>query len=423
MTMEKRAELSPRLQGVAEMIPEGARLADVGTDHAYLPAWLLQNGRIPSAIASDVREGPLSRARATARACGCFERMSFRLCDGLSGIAPEEVDALVIAGMGGETIANILEAAPWVKEKDFPIILQPMSTQAELRGWLWRNGFLCLREKTVFEGETLYSIILARQGGAVPMTPAEIAEDVYACWKAGAAIAHLHMRDDEGHGTMDKEKFRKTVELLRANHPDCDIILNMTTSGDIHADDTTRQIHLKELRPEMGSYDCGSMNWLHTSLFLNPPAFLEELGKNMQEWGVKPEIEAFDPGMIANAAYYLKKGVLKAPLHFQFCMGCANGIPGSLKNLIFMKETMESLCPGSTWSCFGVGHCALEMLYGAVALGGHIRVGMEDNVMYAKGVLAESNVQFVERARRVIEEYGKQVATPAEAREILSLGK
>ncbi len=127
---------------------------------------------------------------------------------------------------------------------------------------------------------------------------------------------------------------------------------------------------------------------------------------------MKPEIEAFDPGMIANAAYYLKKGVLKAPLHFQFCMGCANGIPGSLKNLIFMKETMESLCPGSTWSCFGVGHCALEMLYGAVALGGHIRVGMEDNVMYAKGVLAESNVQFVERARRVIEEYGKQVATP-----------
>ena len=260
-----------------------------------------------------------------------------------------------------------------------------------------------LKNKTIITVATTGAWPTKANNPNVPMTPEEISEDVYACWKAGAAIAHLHMRDDEGHGTMDKEKFRKTVELLRANHPDCDIILNMTTSGDIHADDTTRQIHLKELRPEMGSYDCGSMNWLHTSLFLNPPAFLEELGKNMQEWGVKPEIEAFDPGMIANAAYYLKKGVLKAPLHFQFCMGCANGIPGSLKNLIFMKETMESLCPGSTWSCFGVGHCALEMLYGAVALGGHIRVGMEDNVMYAKGVLAESNVQFVERARRVIE--------------------
>lgn len=210
-----------------------------------------------------------------------------------------------------------------------------------------------LKNKTIITVATTGAWPTKANNPNVPMTPEEISEDVYACWKAGAAIAHLHMRDDEGHGTMDKEKFRKTVELLRANHPDCDIILNMTTSGDIHADDTTRQIHLKELRPEMGSYDCGSMNWLHTSLFLNPPAFLEELGKNMQEWGVKPEIEAFDPGMIANAAYYLKKGVLKAPLHFQFCMGCANGIPGSLKNLIFMKETMESLCPGSTWSCFG----------------------------------------------------------------------
>ena len=257
----------------------------------------------------------------------------------------------------------------------------------------------------------------------VPMTPAEIAEDVYACWKAGASIAHLHMRDDEGKGTMDKNKFRETVELLHTNHPDCDIIVNMTTSGALTADDDERMVHLKELRPEMGTYDCGSMNWLHTGLFLNPPAFLEKLGRNMQEWGIKPEIEAFDPGMIANAQYYLKKGVLKAPLHFQFCMGCANGIPGTMKNLIFMKETMESLCPGSTWSCFGVGHSAMTMLYGAVALGGHIRVGMEDNVMYSKGVLAESNVQFVERARRVIEEFGKKVATPDEAREILSLKK
>ena len=163
------------------------------------------------------------------------------------------------------------------------------------------------------------------------------------------------------------------------------------------------------------------MNWMHTGLFLNPPAFLEKLGKIMEDNHIKPEIEAFDPGMIANAQYYLKKGVLKAPLHFQFCMGCANGIPGTMKNLIFMKETMESLCPGSTWSCFGVGHSALTMLYGAVALGGHSRVGMEDNGMYSKGVLAESNVKFVDRARRVIEEFGKKVATPDEAREILSL--
>lgn len=257
----------------------------------------------------------------------------------------------------------------------------------------------------------------------VPMTPEEICEDVYACWKAGAAIAHLHMRDDEGNGTMDTAKFRKTVELIRERHPDCDIIINLTTSGDIHADDEIRVAHVKELKPEMASYDCGSMNWLNSGLFINSPKFLEDCGRIFQECNVKPEIEVFDPGMIGNAAYYLKKGVLKAPLHFQFCMGCANGIPGSVKNLLFMKETMEQLCPNSTWSCFGVGHSAMEILYAAVALGGHVRVGMEDNVMYSKGVLAESNVQFVERAKRVIEEYGCQAATPEEAREILGLKK
>ena len=259
----------------------------------------------------------------------------------------------------------------------------------------------------------------------VPMTPAEISEDIFACWKAGAAIAHLHMRDDNGNGTMDKAKFEETVKLLRANHPECDIILNMTTSGDLYATDETRQIHLKELRPELGTFDCGSMNWMNSSLFINSPKFLEELGLNMQEWGVKPEIEAFDPGMIANAAYYLKKGVLKAPLHFQFCMGCANGIPGSMKNLVFMLDTAENLIGKGnfTWSCFGVGHSAMEILYGGVALGGNVRVGMEDNVLYSKGVLAESNAQFVERAARVIREYGNEVATPEEAREILGLKK
>lgn len=282
-----------------------------------------------------------------------------------------------------------------------------------------------LKNKTIITVATTGAWPTKANNPNVPMTPEEIAEDVYACWKAGAAVAHLHMRDDEGKGTMDKEKFRKTVELLRANHPDCDIILNMTTSGDLNATEETRQIHLKELRPEMGSYDCGSMNWLHTSLFLNPPSFLEELGKNMQEWGVKPEIEAFDPGMIANAAYYLKKGVLKAPLHFQFCMGCANGIPGSMKNLLFMKETMESLCPGSTWSCFGVGHSAMEMLYGAVALGGHIRVGMEDNVVFevkenGEKVMA-TNHMLVERAVSAVKAFGNTPATPAEARQMLGI--
>ncbi len=257
----------------------------------------------------------------------------------------------------------------------------------------------------------------------VPMTPSEIADDIYADWKAGAAIAHIHMRDDEGNGTMDALKFAETVKYMDERYPDCDIIINMTTSGDIYADDETRVQHIKDLKPEMASYDCGSMNWLNSGLFLNSPKFLEDCGLLFQETKTKPEIEAFDPGMIGNAAYYIKKGVLKTPVHFQFCMGCANGIAGTMKNLIFMKETAEELVgkDNFTWSCFGVGHSAMEMLYGAVALGGHIRVGMEDNVMYSKGVLAENNVQFIDRAVRVIKEYGGEVATPADAREMLGL--
>ena len=215
----------------------------------------------------------------------------------------------------------------------------------------------------------------------VPMTPSEIADDVYACWKAGAAIAHLHMRDDNGNGTMDKNKFIETVNLIHERYPDCDIILNLTTSGDIYATDDTRLEHVQILKPEMASYDCGSMNWLNASLFINSPAFLEKCGKLFQELNVKPEIEAFDPGMIANAAYYLKKGVLKAPLHFQFCMGCANGIPGSVKNLVFMKETMDQLCPGSTWSTFRNGNYVSR----------HSRNG--NYVMYSKRCCFDSNAQ------------------------------
>ena len=261
----------------------------------------------------------------------------------------------------------------------------------------------------------------------VPMTPEEICEDVYDCWQAGAAVAHLHMRDDAGNGTMDHNKFRETVTLLKERHPDCDIVLNLTTSGDIYATDETRVEHVKELKPEMASYDCGSMNWLNTALFINSPKFLEMCGQLFQECGTKPEIEAFDPGMIANAAYYLKKGILKAPLHFQFCMGCANGIPGSVKNLLFMKETADELIGKGqyTWSCFGVGHSAMEVMYAAIALGGNIRVGMEDNVMYGKdengNKIIATNEMLVKRAVELAKLAGREIATADDAREILGI--
>jgi uncharacterized protein (DUF849 family) len=254
----------------------------------------------------------------------------------------------------------------------------------------------------------------------VPIEPEEIAEEVYNCWKEGAAVAHIHVRNDEGKAAMEFGKFQKVVELVRARE-DCDVILNLTTSGGIGLSEADRIRPFYELKPEMASYDCGTMNWLHTTVFENNPAFLEKLGTLMQEVNVKPEIEAFDPGMIYNAGYYLKKGVLKAPLHFQFCMGCAGGIAASTKNLVFMKDTMDSVAPGSTWSAFGVGAGAMEITYAAIAMGGNIRVGMEDNVLYKRGVVADNNMQFVARSKRIIEEFNCEVATPDEARQILGL--
>lgn len=165
-------ELTPRLRAIAEQVPQGARLADIGTDHGYLPVWLLLAGQIDRAIAADLREGPLKRARETAARFGMGERVDFRLCDGLSGIRPEEVDAAAIAGMGGETIASILEAAPWTKEGTL-LLLQPMTGFAELRRWLQENGYRILKECLACEGKRLYSIWLVMGGEMPPLTPAE----------------------------------------------------------------------------------------------------------------------------------------------------------------------------------------------------------------------------------------------------------
>lgn len=149
--------LTPRLQAIADAV-SGETLADIGTDHAYLPAYLLQNGKIARAIAADLRAGPLARAKVTARDAGCADRMDFRLCDGLRGLRREEADTVVIAGMGGETITHILAQAPWTDWTGMQLLLQPMSTQPELRRWLWENGFVISWEKLVQEGDTLYVI-------------------------------------------------------------------------------------------------------------------------------------------------------------------------------------------------------------------------------------------------------------------------
>ena len=170
---ERTLRLQPRLQMLADMIPQGARLADVGTDHGYLPVWLLQEGRIRRAIASDINAEPLAHARRTAEAYGTAEAMDFRLCAGLDGIVPGEADVVVIAGMGGETICAILEAAPWLRD-GAELLLQPMTKTEELRAWLSASGYRLLEERLVEDKDFLYPILRTVGGTMPPMNEEEL---------------------------------------------------------------------------------------------------------------------------------------------------------------------------------------------------------------------------------------------------------
>lgn len=251
----------------------------------------------------------------------------------------------------------------------------------------------------------------------IPLSPEEIAQDAYRCWQAGAAAVHLHMRDEAGLGTMDPARFAETIRLIRA-HEDCDVIINCTTSGDSRANDVERLEAVRTVPGiEIASYDAGSFNWMPGGVFTNSPKFLAELGATLIERGIKPEVEIFDAGMLGVAEYFAGEGTLKAPVHYQVCLGVLGAMPATVENLLYLASKIP---PGSTWSAFGIGRAHLPILFATLALGGHLRVGLEDNIYFAKGVPA-TNVRLVERAVDAIRIFGKEPASSAQAREILSL--
>ena len=250
----------------------------------------------------------------------------------------------------------------------------------------------------------------------IPITPEEIVQSAYECWQAGAAIVHIHVRDpNTGQGTQDIEVFRQVVEPLRQK---TDLILCLTTSGipgrNLPTEDRLVPV---DLAPELASFDAGSIN-LGGDVFINSPDFLNRAAEKMQEMGVKPEIEIFDSGMIVTSLRMRDQGKLDDPLHFQFVLGTPWGAPATPKALLHL---LEQIPPQSTWSIIGIGKAHLPMSMMALAMGGHIRVGLEDNIYYTKGVLAQTNAEFVERIVRISREYGREVATPTEARTILNL--
>lgn len=252
---------------------------------------------------------------------------------------------------------------------------------------------------------------------AVPYTPQEIADAAYASWQAGAAVVHLHMRDDNGIGTMEVERFRESVRLIR-EHKDCDVVINCTSSGGFVSNEDDRMTHfIKIPEIEMGSFDIGSFNWGDTFVFDNNPNFLKKLITIYNQYDVKPEVEIFDYGMLGNAKHYIEKGFIKNPMWCQLVLGVLGGMDATVDNLIHL---VRHLPQNTVWSATGIGTGHLPIMYAALALGGHIRVGLEDNLYISRGEKA-TNPLMVERAVRIVKEFGKQPATPAEAREILGV--
>jgi len=265
----------------------------------------------------------------------------------------------------------------------------------------------------------------------VPYTPEEIARQVVEVAKAGASIAHIHVREDKevdgvmqiGYKSMSLEKFTETVELCRkyCNEAGVDIIMNLTTSGGEY-EDYKRLQHLSAIKPEMCSFDPNTLNWANSYIFENSPRFLNKLSQVVVEEDIKPEFEVFDTGHIDSVMYYVNKWNIPKPPHIQFIMGVGGSMAGTATDLAFIAGKLPE---GATWSVSGIGKAHMPMMLAGLALGcDGLRVGLEDNVVYGyengKKIIA-TNVMLVQRAVVLSKLAGREIATAQEAREILGI--
>jgi len=248
----------------------------------------------------------------------------------------------------------------------------------------------------------------------LPVTPEEIADQIYECWKEGAAVAHIHARSKEGTPTSDVAVYRRILECLAAKK-DCDIITQLSTGGRAGNSPEERG-QMICLGAEMASLATGSSNF-PTKANLNDPDTIAYLAGEMKKYGTKPEIEVFDTAMLENALNLAKKGVISWPLQINLVLGVPGSQPATAKQLFFLYECLPE---GVTWTVSAIGRNHVELSTIALALGGSVRVGLEDNIYFEKGVLA-TNVGLVRRIKAIAQAMGKEIATPAEAREILGL--
>jgi uncharacterized protein (DUF849 family) len=269
---------------------------------------------------------------------------------------------------------------------------------------------------------------------AVPVTPEQIANSSLDAASAGASIVHIHVRDPKTtKPSMDKALYRETVERIREKNSD--VLINLTTgpgarffhdaqdpskpsADSVLRGPAERVQHVMELRPEICSLDMGSLN-MGDRVFVNTPSHLKAMATAIKDAGVTPELEVFETGHLLLAKKFLEDGLVKGPGLFQICLGISWGQPATPDAMMYMRNLLPNDC---TWFAFGISLWQFPLAAQAVLLGGHPRVGMEDNIYLDRGKLAPSNAALVERAAKIIEDLNDQVATPAEARQMLGIG-
>ena len=270
----------------------------------------------------------------------------------------------------------------------------------------------------------------------VPVTPEQISNAAIAAAKAGASVAHIHVRDPEtGLGSRDTNLFKEVVERIRDS--ETDVVINLTAGmgGDwVPSEENPsmpgpgtdmigpeeRLAHVKEIHPEICSLDCGTMNFGNgNEIYISPPGYLREMASMIQKWEVKPELEVFELGQIRFAKQMIKEGLINEPPMFQICLGIPWGAEQTVDSMKVMKDELPT---NASWASFGIGRMQMPMAAAAVAMGGNVRVGLEDNLYLEKGVLA-SNDQLVTRVIEIIQRMGSRVLSPQETRDKLKLKK
>ena len=279
-------------------------------------------------------------------------------------------------------------------------------------------------DKVVISAALTGALTTRDQCPAIPYTPEEIAEDAAAAREAGAAVAHIHARTDEGEPTFSTETYREIYEEVRAR---TDIVINFST-GAVGVPLEERLEYVKGVGPEIAALNMGSMNYAKYSenrgefvfdmIFENPFDEIHELLEGMNDAGVTPELECFDTGHIGNTRPLLKDGVLERPFHVSLIMGVLGGIPATIENLAHQVRQLPDDC---TWQVIGISQDQWPLVSGALSMGGNVRVGLEDNFYLPNGEMAESNAELVEAAADLAETVGREPATPDEAREILNV--